>query len=118
MQEKIEDKLEEMEHVSSMPFNPSFKFQDLRYKQELMPDMSQSLITWNSPLAYKFGTNLLKKMAKYTYYPTSYAKTFFGWHLFDYLAEIEGDPTVILISQTKMTQDSNLDSTKELKLFQ
>lgn len=118
MQEKIQKKLEEMEHIASMPFNPSFKFQDLRYKQELMIDMSQSLISWNPILGYKIGSNLLRKMPKYTYYPTSYAKTFFGWHLFDYLSEIDGDPTVNLISLLKMIQDSNFDLIKESELFQ
>lgn len=63
------------------------------YKQELFTDPSQGQISWrlmNVPIRDRFFDN----MNKYMYYPSSYAKNLFGWNVFDYLSEEEGDPLV------------------------
>ena len=72
----------------------AFKWQDLRYKQNLKADESQDDIHWNAERSSTLGNSMLQKIKYYSYYPTSYAKSFYGWHIFDYLIEKNGDPLV------------------------
>ena len=77
---------------------------DMLYKQDLIRDKSLHAVSWIRKRSKKYAKGLLKKMRKYSYYPTSYAKALFGWNIFDYLVEKNGDPLVKLIRQLEMIQ--------------
>lgn len=84
---------------------------DMLYKQNLVKDRNQSLISWTWRRKQRVAKKVLRQMRKYSYYPTSYAKAFFGWNIFDYLAEKKGDPLVGLTRSTETTRFSGIDTT-------
>lgn len=90
----------------------TYEYKDLIYKQDFKPDLSQDTIRWNKKRSSVIGGYLLDKKAKFSYYPTSYAKSVIGWNIFDYLSEKKGDPLVKLTRPTVMIPSSKADSTK------
>lgn len=69
---------------------------DLIYKQERVRDESQSQVSWHMKESRRIVKYLDKNIRRYAYYPTSYAKALFGWNIFDYLVQKDGDSLVIL----------------------
>lgn len=84
---------------------------DMLYKQDLIKDRSQSFISWTWRKRKQVAKKVIHSMKKYSYYPTSYAKAFFGWNIFDYLVEKKGDPLVKLIRSAETTRFSKSGST-------
>lgn len=70
---------------------------DLIFKQGRVKDESQAHISWHKKDATRIVKTINRKISRYAYYPTSYAKSLFGWNIFDYLVQKNGDSLVRLI---------------------
>lgn len=81
----------------------------LIYKQNLFSDPSQASVSWHHNHDY-VRHKFFKRMSRYMYYPSSYAKNLFGWNIFDYLPEWDKKPIVRLTRMTQTAEFSNIDT--------
>jgi hypothetical protein len=70
---------------------------DAIYKQNRVTDRSQAHVSWHKRDGRRIIRALNRRVSKYAYYPTSYAKSLFGWNIFDYLVQKNGDSLVRII---------------------